>query len=137
MAYSVTQLKTIAECDAVLNMIGKEKADLQFRQTGVQRKQTSYSESSTEIATELTAVNAEITAYESIMASLPAGPAKDDAQAKLKKLQYRQFLLTERKENYGVMALMEKEMDLGMLEKQIAELGVFQTAVTAHKATIE
>jgi hypothetical protein len=70
------------------------------------------------------------------MASLPEGSAKDDAQAKLKKLQYRQFLLTERKENYGIMALMEKEMDLGMLEKQLAELGVFQTAVTTHKATL-
>jgi hypothetical protein len=136
MAYSVAQLKTIAECDAVLNMIGKEKADLQYRQTGTQRKQTSYSESSTEIATELTTVNAEITAYESIMATLPEGDAKDDTKAKLKKMQYRQFLLTERKENYGVMSLMEKEMDLGMLEKQLAELEVFQAAVTTHKGTL-
>ena len=136
MNYSVAQLTTTTECDAVLAMIAKEKGDLQFRQTGLSRQQTNYADNSVEISTELAAVNAEIAAYTSIMAGLPAGPSKDEAEVKLKKLEYRQFLLSERQEDFGSVALMEKEMELGMVEKQLAELDVFEAAITARKAAL-
>ncbi|QGW28736.1 hypothetical protein [Phnomibacter ginsenosidimutans] len=136
MTYSVAQLATVQECDAVLAIANKEKADVQFRQTSIQRQQANYAESSVEIATELSAVNAEIAAYASIIGSLPEGPAKEEAEVKKKKLEYRQFLLTERQDDYGSVALLEKEMELGQLEKQVAEIDVFIAAVQTRKAAL-
>jgi hypothetical protein len=136
MTYSVNQLATVAECDAVLSIAAKEKADLQFKQTGIQRQQSNYAESSIEIATELTSLTAELNAYNSIIGSLPDGPAKEEAIVKQKKLEYRQFLLMERQDDYGSVALLEKEMELGQLEKQLTEIDVFVAAVEARKAAI-
>ena len=136
MNYSVAQLATVQECDAVLAIAGKEKADLQFRHTSVQRQQANYTESSVIISTELSAVKAELDAYASIMNSLPEGPAKEEALLKQKKLEYRQFLLTERQDDYGSVALLEKQMELGQLEQQLAELDVFLAAVQARRAAL-
>lgn len=136
MTYSVNQLATVAECDAVLGIANKEKADLQWRQSSIQRRQSAYAESSVEIAAELAAVNAELAAYVSIIANLPEGPAKQEALNRQKKLEYRQFLLTDRKEDYGSVALLEKEMELGQLEKQVEEVDAFIAAITARKAAL-
>jgi hypothetical protein len=136
MTYSVNQLATVAECDAVLAIANKEKSDLQWRQQSIQRRQASYTESSVEIAAELAAVNAELAAYTNILAGLPEGPAKEETEVRKRKLEYRQFLLTDRQDDYGSVALLEKEMELGQLEKQIAEVDVFIAAVAARKAAL-
>ena len=74
--------------------------------------------------------------YHYIIATLPESPAKQEALNRQKKLEYRQFLLTDRKEDYGSVALLEKEMELGQLEKQLEEVDAFIAAVTARKAAL-
>ena len=83
MDYSVAQLTTVADCDAILAMAAKEKGDLEYRQTGIRRQQTSYADNSVEITTELAAVEAEIEAYTDIISGLPDGQSKKDAQTRL------------------------------------------------------
>jgi hypothetical protein len=136
MNYSVNQLTTVADCDAVLSLVAKEKEDLEWRQQTILRRQASYAESTVEIAAELAAVTAELAAYESILNTLPDGPAKEDAVVKKKKLEFRQFMLNDRKGDFGSVALLEKEMELGQLEKQIAEVDVLAAAVAARKAAL-
>jgi hypothetical protein len=136
MDYSAAQLTTVADCDAILAMAAKEKGDLEYRQTGIRRQQTSYADNSVEITTELAAVEAEIEAYTDIISGLPDGQSKKDAQTRLTKLEYRKFLLSSRQEDFGSLALLVKEMELGQLEKQLEELTAFQTAVTTRKAAL-
>lgn len=134
--YSVTNLTTIADCDVLLTMANKEKADLAFKKLSEERLVTNYSTTSVEIDAILQGVIAEIAAVDSILAVLPNGPTKDSEEKRKVRLEYKKFLLENRKESYGAVALLEKELDLERVNKQLDEVNLFIDAVTAHKATL-
>ncbi|WP_374401657.1 hypothetical protein [Flavobacterium sp.] len=134
--YSVTNLTTIADCDVLLTMANKEKADLAFKKLSEERLVTNYSTTSVEIDAILQGVIAEIAAVDSILAVLPNGPTKDSEEKRKVRLEYKKFLLENRKESFGAVALLEKELDLERVNKQLDEVNLFIDAVTAHKATL-
>ena len=134
--YSVTNLTTIADCDVLLTMANKEKADLAFKKLSEERLVTNYSTTSVEIDAVLQGVIAEIAAVDSILTVLPNGPTKDSEEKRKVRLEYKKFLLENRKESYGAVALLEKELDLERVNKQLDEVNLFIDAVTAHKATV-
>ncbi|MCU4187578.1 hypothetical protein M9Q43_00185 [Flavobacterium sp. HXWNR29] len=134
--YSVTNLTTIADCDVLLTMANKEKADLAFKKLSEERLVTNYSTTSVEIDAVLQGVIAEIAAVDSILTVLPNGPTKDSEEKRKVRLEYKKFLLENRKESYGAVALLEKELDLERVNKQLDEVNLFIDAVTAHKATL-
>ncbi|WP_395057069.1 hypothetical protein, partial [Flavobacterium sp.] len=60
-------------------------------------------------------------------------------EAEIKKkvrLEYKKFLLENRKDSYGSVALLEKELDLERINKELIEVDAFIAAITAHKATL-
>ena len=134
--YSVTNLTTIADCDVLLTMANKEKSDLAFKKLSEERLVTNYSTTSVEIDAVLQGVIAEIAAVDSILTVLPNGPTKDSEEKRKVRLEYKKFLLENRKESYGAVALLEKELDLERVNKQLDEVNLFIDAVTAHKATL-
>ena len=134
--YTVSNLTTIADCDVLLTMANKEKADLTFKKLSEERLVTNYSTTSVEIDAVLQGVIAEIAAVDSILAVLPNGPTKDSEEKRKVRLEYKKFLLENRKESYGAVALLEKELDLERVNKQLDEVNLFIDAVTAHKATL-
>lgn len=81
-------------------------------------------------------VISEIAATETIIATLPDGNSKEDAVKKKVRLEYRKFLLENRKESYGVVALLEKELDLTNGTQSLAEINAFTVAITARKAEL-
>ena len=134
--YSVTNITTIADCDVLLNMANKEKADLTFKKLSEERMVTNYSTTSVEIDAVLQGVLAEISAVDTIIATLPEGTTKENEEKRKVRLEYKKFLLENRKESYGAVALLEKELDLERVNKQLEEVNLFIDAVTAHKATL-
>ena len=136
MAYSVSNITTVADCENLLNWAGKEKAELTFKKLSEERMVTRFSETSVEVEAILQGVNAEITAVDTIIGLLPDGPTKEDEEKKKVKLEYRKFLLENRKESYGAVALLEKELDLERVERELEEVDAFIAAVTAHQATL-
>ncbi len=136
MAYSVNSIVTKADCDALLSIANKEKSDLAFRKISLERQQSNYSSNSVEINAELTAINAEVSALTTIVNSLPDGDLKNEQLAKLKRAELKQFLLTDRKDDYGAVALLNKEFDLARVDKEIAECDVFIAAIEARKLAI-
>jgi hypothetical protein len=136
MSYSVAQITTTADCDLLLSLAAKEKADQAWKRLSEERLTLNYSATSIEIDAELQAVNTEIAATETIIATLPEGNSKEDAVKKKTKLEYRKFLLTNRKENYGVLALLEKELDLNRVTVELNEIDAFIAAVNARKAEL-
>ena len=52
------------------------------------------------------------------------------------KLEYKKFLLENRKESYGLVALLQKELDVQRIENEIEEVDGFIAELTAHKATL-
>ncbi|PJE45025.1 MAG: hypothetical protein CUR32_01365 [Flavobacterium sp.] len=136
MNYTVQNLTQVADCDVLLSWAQKEKADLTFRKLSVERLTDRYAETSVEVATQLQGVIAELAAVDSYIAILPDGPIKDEAVDKKTRLEYKKFLLEGRVESYGVVALLEKQMDLGRVEQEIAEVDAFVAAVEARKAAL-
>ena len=134
--YTVSNLTTIADCDVLLTMANKEKADLVFKKLSVERLVTNYSTTSVEIDAVLQGVLAEISAVDTIIATLPEGATKENEEKRKVRLEYKKFLLENRKESYGAVALLEKELDLERVNKQLDEVNLFIDAVTAHKATL-
>lgn len=133
MSYSVNKITTVADCDLLLAWAAKEKADLNFKKLSEERLTNNYSNASVEIDAELQSVLTEITATETIIATLPAGTSKDDAVKKKVRLEYKKFLLENRKESYGVVALLEKELDLTNVTQSLAEIDAFSAAITTRK----
>ncbi len=134
--YSVTNLTTVADCDVLLTMANKEKADLTFKKLSEERLVTNYRTTSVEIDAVLQGVISEIAAVNSILAVLPEGSTKESEEKRKVRLEYKKFLLENRKESYGAVALLEKELDLERVNKQLDEVNLFIDAVTAHKATL-
>ncbi len=132
MNYSFTLIKSKADCQSLINIATQGKEDLEFRKLSLERQRRNATMTSIEVETELQSVNAEIAALESVIAGLPEGATKEETIFKKKKLEYKSLLLTERKNNYGVVSLIDKEFDIGCIEKQIEESDVFIAAVTEH-----
>ena len=130
MNYTVSLLTTIADCQALINIANAEKDTLSYRKTGLERMSQSATLTSAEIEAELTSVAAEIAALQTVIASLPDGPTKEDAIRKFKKADYKKTLLEQRKGKYGVLSLLEKEYDIACIEHDIEEADAFITAVT-------
>ncbi len=136
MSYSVEKITTTADCDLLLAWAAKQKADLNFKKLSEERLTNNYSTASIEIDAELQSVNTEITATETMIAALPAGNSKEDAVKKKVRLEYKKFLIENRKESYGVVALLEKELDLAKVSLQLSEIDAFTAAITARKAAL-
>ena len=134
MPYSLDKLTTAAECDAVITVAEKEKKDLSFRKTSLERQKENYAENSVEIDADLLATDAEITALQSVVNTLPPGDARDENEKRLKRLELKKFLLQQRDKDYGGVALLIREFDLERVTKELTEADAFIAAVTQRKA---
>jgi hypothetical protein len=136
MQYSISDITQAADCDVLLTWAGKEKADLTFKKLSEERLTNKYATTSIEVEAILQGVLVELSAVETIIGVLPDGPTKDDEIKKKVKLEYKKFLLETRKESYGAVSLLQKQLDLSRVEKELVEVETFITTITAHKATL-
>ncbi|HEY0046934.1 MAG TPA: hypothetical protein VGB44_09525 [Flavobacterium sp.] len=137
MEYSITSLTNVADCEVLLSMAAREKADLDFKKLSDERLTVRYAETSQEVNADLQGVITEIAAQETIISVLPEGQAKDEAINKKIRLEYKKFLLETRKASFGTVALLEKEMDLGRVNREIGEVDAFIDAVKAQKELLQ
>ncbi|QBZ98850.1 hypothetical protein [Flavobacterium sangjuense] len=136
MNYSVHNLTQVSDCNALLTWAAREKSDLNFKKLSDERLTVRFAETSQELDAILQGVLAELAATETIIAVLPEGPSKDEAINKKTRLEYKKFLLENRKESYGTVALLEKEMDLARVEQEIEEVDAFIAAIEEKKAAL-
>jgi hypothetical protein len=133
MSYSVNLLTTVADCDSVILVAEKEKADLSFKKTSVERQKDTYASNSIGIDADIAATDAEIAALTPVVASLPAGAAKDDNETRLKKLELKKFLLAQKDKNYGSVALLMRENDLERIVKEVDAVDAFIADINTRK----
>ena len=135
MGFSVNKLTTIAQCDGLLATKQRERTGLVNRLNNLQFQLDNWDDA-TSATTELTATQALITGLTPVVTALPDGDDKRRNQNQLNRYQTRANNLTGKVENYGVLALLEKELDRDTLTGDIATLDTFVTAVTTRRAEL-
>jgi len=136
MNYSISSLMQVADCDSLVAWAAREKADLNYKKITIERVAQKYAETSVGLDAEIQGVIAEIAATEIIIAALPEGPSRETAMDKKVTLEYRKFVLENRKENYGTVALLQKESELGRIDQELAEVDAFMAAVEARRLSL-
>ena len=132
MNYSISNLTLVADCNSLLAWAAREKADLNYKKITIERVSQKYAETSVGLDAELQGVIAEIAANDTIISVLPEGPTKEEALDKKVRLEYKKFVLENRKENFGTVALLQKQSELGRIEQEIVEVDAFVVAVEAR-----
>jgi hypothetical protein len=130
MNYTVSLLTNVPDCQALIEIATAEKADLNYRKSGLLRQSQNATLTSAEIEAELTSVNAELSALQTLINNLPDGPIKEDAIRRYKKADYKKVLLEGRKGKYGVISILGREYDIACIDHDIAEADAFIIAVT-------
>lgn len=132
MNYSISNLTLVADCNSLLAWAAREKADLNYKKITIERVSQKYAETSVGLDAEIQGVIAEIAANDTIISVLPEGPTKEEALDKKVRLEYKKFVLENRKESYGTVALLQKESELGRIDQQIVEVDAFVAAIEAR-----
>ena len=137
MSYATEKLLTAAECDQALDLAAQRKDDLQFEQTVQGRTLNSQSESIALANAKLVAVKAEITGQEAALATLPEGhPNRKATESKIRRLNDQKDNLEERLESGGNAALLDDELDAGLIRAQIAEIDAYTVELTDRKTAL-
>ena len=136
MSYSVEMLATVEQCDTLLELAQAQKDDLEFSKSSESRDLSNYQDRTVKVEADLMAVSAELEALQTMVDTLPEGDLKQDTQSRIKRLEYRKWLLEMRSETYGVTSLLERELDLAIIDRKIEEVDTLIQAVTDRKATL-
>ncbi|MGV3698174.1 hypothetical protein [Flavobacterium sp.] len=136
MNYNITNLTQVADCDAMLTWAGNEKADLLLKKSVEERAIVKFTISSAEIDALLQSTIAEIAMYDTMIAGMPDGPLKDEQIKKRRKADYKKFLLENRRESYGAIAILQKQFEVAGMGHEVTELDVLIAAVEAQKAAL-
>ena len=137
MSYTVSLLKTAAECDSLLLQVTREKRDLDVKKVVLANTLVNLSEDGESLATELALANGDVTTYTSVLATLtPQGKAWLEYDDKLATAVYRLRVLNKRAGKKGGEAQVDHELDVADLDAMVANRTAVIDAVTAHKATL-
>ena len=128
--YSILLLTKKDDCNTMLDIANEEKATLEFRKVSLERHKATSSGSSIDLEAELAGIIAQMAASQTIINTIPDGDTKTKEITKLKGLDYRKDVLTQRKARHGILAVLETEYDIARVEKDIVETDVFIAAIT-------
>lgn len=136
MNYSISLLSSREDCQTLIDICKTEKETMDHKRVGLELQRKSATNTSVSVEADLASVMAEISAYETVLANLPDGPVKDENENKLVKSKYKKFILEQRKENYGLLSVLQKEFDIACLEKDLAEADAFIALLEAQMMTL-
>ena len=135
MSFSVNKLTTIAQCDTLLTTKQRERTGLANRLNNLQFQLDNWDDATSATA-ELTTTQALITGLTPVVNALTDGDDKRRNQNQLNRYETRANNLISKVENYGTIALLEKELDRDTLTGNIATLDTFVAAVTTRRAAL-
>lgn len=132
MNFSTQILTTAFDCNALIEIAKKEKADLDFQKISLERHKDVSSGNASAVETALAIVTSQITSEEATIASLPEGDTKEKEVLKLMSMNLRKARLMHRKSNQGVTDVLETEYEIDRVEKEIASTDLFIEAVNTR-----
>lgn len=117
-------------------MLEKEKDDLDFRVIVLNRQIRSYAANAEELAADLVAVDAEIASFNTQLEVMPAGERREKLITDLDRTRLRKRTLSARQQDFGSVALVEREVELAMNTAQLAVVNAAIADVAARKVAL-
>ena len=136
MAYSLTNLNSVADCDLLIGMLTKEQEDLVFQQVVQTKRADDLSDNSVDFQTDLISVQGELDIIEGVIAALPNGPQKEKQLTAKLALELRLRRLNERKDNYGPVGLINAQYQIEVLDLTLSSINNLIADVQTRRAQI-
>jgi hypothetical protein len=131
----INGLQLKAEVEALRNGVLAEKEKAVVRQGALNVRLKSFSSSKSSITGGLASITAELAGLQVAFPALVDGDAKDDMEARIKKLEYQQYLFESRNKDKGQYALVEIAHDLEVVEATITKQDEYIALLDVKLAT--
>ncbi len=136
MSYSTEKLTTVALCDEALGLANARKKRLQVELGVLQLQQDDQKSALSAASSKLILVTAELGGATTALTGMEAGPNKVKMQDKARRLNDQKENLEERLRYSGPAALLDSQLDAGLVVAQVTETDAYIASITAHKATL-
>lgn len=136
MNYSIDQLKTVEECDALLEILAKDKEVAESKLTIQRISIERHEAASTESFSELETVEPLQQALQTMLADMPDSAVKDRYLKDLDRLAVRKRILSERVEQYSKEDLLLKQLEYNRMENDLPLYDALTQQVQDKKATL-
>lgn len=136
MAYSLTNLTSVADCDLLIGMLTKEQEDLVVQKVVQTKRADDLSDNSVDFQTDLISVQGELDIIEGVIAALPNGPQKEKQLTARLALELRLRRLNERKDNYGPVGLINAQYQIEVLDLTLTAINTLIADVQTRRAQI-
>jgi hypothetical protein len=136
MAYSLSNLTSVADCDLLIGMLTKEQEDLVVQKVVQTKRADDLSDNSVDFQTDLISVQGELDIIEGVIAALPNGPQKEKQLTARLALELRLRRLNERKDNYGPVGLINAQYEIEVLDLNLTAINNLIADVQTRRAQI-
>jgi hypothetical protein len=134
--YEVDEIESVNECDVLIEEAEEEKSVLDTRIVNLIQRQKTVSGTSIDVKAEFDSNKTQLDAVNLALSTMPAGKARDINEKTQKRLEYRQFLLGNRKKSYSVVAKLEIKHELNLCNLQLGEKVAFLTALKSRRTVL-
>jgi hypothetical protein len=136
MAFSLNLITLASEADILIKMAQRDKRNIQHRANSFDMRAENTAENAEELTAELATAKAELASTNALIATLPDGTKKETEITKRMELEVRIRKLTLNGNKKNAVAAIEQEYDADLLDRQVAGIDAFITAVTERKAAL-
>ena len=137
MDYSLARLKTKADCDALLASLKKEQKRQQSRALSNEVEEDNFDDTSVDVEGEIIAASANVQVYTTVVNGLaPGSDARLKNERLLEAAEHKLYTLNIRKESYGAIALIQKQLDVKVAQGQYDLITALISQVEAKKASL-
>lgn len=136
MDYSLEKISTLAECDAMLDIVRKEKELAERKKLDQSDDLRGFEVKTTEINNELESVTKILENFIVFLPNLPEGKEKKKMELEISRYSMRKTVLLNQNLSYNIYALLEKQLDYNLMEPDVAVIDAFILQLEAKRATL-
>jgi len=136
MEYTTNTLQSVAECDELLALVSREKRGMEIRRNSLSFRNETLEESSEDFLADIAQANSELEYLNDTIPNMPEGNKKEEMITDQLLLTAKLRKYNARRENFGPIGLLQRQLDVEMLNNNVAEIDEFIAAINTRKNTL-
>lgn len=136
MAYQLSSISSVADCDSLTEHLNDVKASLENRRSNLVFRTDKLSEGAVDYQEEMATLNSELSFEQTLFDSLAEGDRKNESRLTLLDLQLKIGRLKKTEDTYGAFGTILRQHSLVNVNAQLAETNQLLSEVAAIRATL-